>query len=260
MIFVNMFRGFTSISEKMTPKENFQFLNEYLSTIGPIFRSNNGFIDKYIGDGIFSLFPRPGSSLKACIDIQLAIDSFNKLHKERYPNVNLGIGVHTGSVVAGLIGETGRVQGTIIGDTVNTASRIESLTKRYGARIMTSKETLDSHHSYLSENNLMSAAVNYRYLGRIRVVGKEVPVEMYEILIPEMDALKISTSQTFQKGVDLMFNSPYDMVSAANEFKQVLDEDPNDVAAKLRFNQAQEMAHHKEMLDSWTGEEILIEK
>jgi adenylate cyclase len=259
-VFFADIRGFTSISEKMSPKENFKFLNEYLSTIGPIFRSFNGFIDKYIGDGIMALFPEPGTSLRACIEIQLAIESFNRFHKDKFPEIQLGIGVHTGPVICGLIGETGRVQGTIISDTVNTASRIESLTKRYGARIMTSKESLTTFQNHKSENDLMNPTLFNRYIGQIRVVGKESAIEMYEILIPDIDPLKLESLELFNKGIKCMFEKPYNMEMAAEHFKAVLQIDATDKAATLRLNQALEMNANQELLNAWAGEEILIEK
>ncbi|KAL0480528.1 hypothetical protein AKO1_006766 [Acrasis kona] len=179
-------RGFTSLSEKMTPKDNFEFLNQYLSLVGPIFRNNHGFIDKYIGDGVMGLFPLPECSLYACVEIQLAIQQFNLKNKGVYPEIHLGIGVHSGSVVAGLIGELGRVQGTIISDTVNTASRIEGITKVFGARILTSLDTLSTF-------NNVSRPVITRPVGVVKVVGREKAVELYEVLITELDQSKINT-------------------------------------------------------------------
>ena len=98
-------RSFTSLSEKMTPRENFEFLNRFLSGMGPCIREYNGFIDKYIGDGIMALFPTsPDDALKAALAMQKYLDGFNAL-RQGLPPVSIGIGLHTGSLILGTIGE-----------------------------------------------------------------------------------------------------------------------------------------------------------
>jgi two-component system sensor histidine kinase ChiS len=138
-------RSFTSHSEAITPKENFRFVNHFLSLTGPEIRLHNGFIDKYIGDAIMALFPDANDALDAAISMyrKTCIDPSTRINIGREP-IAIGIGIFTGPVMLGIVGEEERMSSTVISDTVNIASRIESLTKRYGTGILISKSTLNS--------------------------------------------------------------------------------------------------------------------
>jgi signal transduction histidine kinase/DNA-binding response OmpR family regulator len=143
-------RSFTSLSEKMTPKENFDFLNMFLGGVGPCIREHRGFIDKYLGDGIMALFPEsPVDAVEAALAMQVQLDEFNT-HRatEGYPPIKIGIGLHTGSLILGTIGEEKRMEGTVISDAVNLASRLEGLTKWYGCTLIISEQTLKALGSH----------------------------------------------------------------------------------------------------------------
>ena len=140
-------RSFTSLSESMTPFENFNFLNSYLSRMGPEIRANGGFIDKYIGDAIMALFPRSrrrragrgrGHAGEAG-GVQRA-----PRHAAGTARSRSAIGVNTGSLMLGTLGEQERMDGSVIADAVNLCSRLESLTRLYGAGILTTGRTLKS--------------------------------------------------------------------------------------------------------------------
>lgn len=134
-------RNFTTRSEKMTPQENFNFINSFLSCIGPIIRKHHGFVDKYIGDAIMALYPRkPDDALQCALEMQSALREYNKLHSDQEP-VQIGIGINTGLLMLGTVGEANRMNATVISDAVNIASRIESLTKTYQAPILISEDT-----------------------------------------------------------------------------------------------------------------------
>lgn len=169
-------RSFTSISEQMTPEENFDFLNGYLNLVGPIIRNSHGFIDKYIGDAIMALFPdNAGDAVDAAINMLMDLREYNRnqvpLGK---PEISVGIGIHTGDLMLGILGERERMQGTVIADSVNFASRLETLSKQMGASLLISGTTLDGIES--SDGYLK------RYMGRIRVLGKTDAVPVYELL------------------------------------------------------------------------------
>jgi len=169
-------RSFTTLSESMTPEENFRFLNSYLSHIGPIVRHAGGFIDKYVGDAIMALFPDPPErALEASIAMQRALSVYNG-HRANsgYQPVRVGIGLHRGTMSLGTIGETGRMDTTVISDAVNIASRLESMTKRYGAQILASGALIHS----LAD----AAAFGIRAVDSARVRGKRRTVAIYEIL------------------------------------------------------------------------------
>ncbi|MEM7182370.1 MAG: adenylate/guanylate cyclase domain-containing protein [Spirochaetota bacterium] len=169
-------RSFTSLSEQMTPEENFNFLNSYLKRMGPIIRNNGGFIDKYIGDGIMALFARSAEdAVQAAVDMILELQKYNEHRKDsNFSEINIGIGIHSGKIIMGTIGENERMEGTVISDSVNLASRIEGLTKEYATNIIISEKTLD-----LIKCN---ERFQYRFLDDIQVKGKSNKVRIYEVL------------------------------------------------------------------------------
>ncbi len=152
-------RSFTMLSEGMKPQENFNFLNSYLSRMGPIIRANHGFIDKYLGDGIMALFAgdRPddptgrgqdparasADAVAAATAMQQELFTYNRQRRRMgYQPIQVGVGVHAGKVMLGILGEEERREGTVIADVVNLASRLEGLTKVYGARIIVSDQVI----------------------------------------------------------------------------------------------------------------------
>lgn len=144
-------RGFTSLSEGYTPRELIEFLNDYFShMVGPI-REQQGVINKFIGDCImvvfspvFGLENHGDAAVRAALAMRKALDEFNAMGK--YPPVRHGIGIHTGILIAGNVGSENRKEYTVIGDTVNVASRIESQTKVYETDILISEPTYNLLH------------------------------------------------------------------------------------------------------------------
>ena len=136
-------RRFTTISEALPTAATFTFLNDYLGVVEPIIRRNGGFIDKYIGDAVMSLFPGdPGQAVRAAIEIQGAIATFNQQLRTgtSTPNLAVGIGIHHGVVILGTVGSNDRMDTTVVGDAVNVASRLEQLTKDRNCGIIISEE------------------------------------------------------------------------------------------------------------------------
>ncbi|MGO8693913.1 MAG: adenylate/guanylate cyclase domain-containing protein [Rectinemataceae bacterium] len=169
-------RSFTTLSESMSPQENFRFLNSYRSHIGPIVRQAGGFIDKYVGDAIMALFPDPPErALEASIAMQRALAVYNGYRANSgYQPVRIGIGLHRGTMTLGTIGEKGRMDTSVIPDAVNIASRLESMTKRYGAHILVSGALIDT----LSNHEAFDA----RAIDSTRVKGKRKKIAIFEIL------------------------------------------------------------------------------
>ena len=116
----------------MTPEENFKFINSYLNRVGPVIRSNQGFVDKYIGDGIMALFPVEADfAVRRAVEIRKALIDYNQQRASAgYEPIQVGMGIHTGKLMLGTIGENMRMDSTVISDTVNVASRLEALTKK----------------------------------------------------------------------------------------------------------------------------------
>ena len=124
-------RDFTTLSETMTPQENFNFINAYLSRMEPAITSNNGFIDKYIGDAIMALFSDfADDAVKAGIAMLNILTNYNEdRQRVGYIPIQIGIGINSGSLMLGTVGGKSRMDSTVISDAVNLASHIEGLTK-----------------------------------------------------------------------------------------------------------------------------------
>ena len=137
-VFFMDIRNFTSMSEKMTAEDNLIFLNSLLEGILPTIESNHGFIDKYVGDAIMALFPRrPDDAVLAAVGMREQLAVFNEKRGARGEGpIDLGIGINSGELILGTIGSPNRIDTTVIGNTVNVASRMEGLTKNYKVPII----------------------------------------------------------------------------------------------------------------------------
>jgi len=221
-------RSFTEMSEVMTPEENFKFLNSYFKRMNPIIRKNKGFIDKLIGDAIMALFPfSPDHALAAAIEMQRGLRVYNQHRvKSGYDMVNIGIGLHTGRLILGTIGSSERMDSTVISDSVNLASRIEGLTKKYGCTLLISEKTLQK----LSD----PFRYNYRIIDRVRVKGKKETVAVFHVFdgISEyLFDLFDKTKGDFERGINCYINRDY--TSGIAYFQKVTSSNPMDKAAEL---------------------------
>jgi two-component system sensor histidine kinase ChiS len=221
-------RSFTSLSETMSPQENFDFINSYLHKVGPVIRQHNGFIDKYIGDGIMALFPETADdAVAAAIAMQKQVATYNEYRQNQGSQpISIGIGIHSGSLMLGIIGEEERMDSTVIADAVNLASRLEQLTKLYGAGIIISGQTL----SQLDKTDNYT----YRFLDQVQVRGKQDFVAIYEIYdgdSQKLQKLKNKTKTEFEKGIWFCLQKNF---TAAEEcFKRVLQVNEGDLAARI---------------------------
>ncbi|MCG6167862.1 GAF domain-containing protein [Leptospira sp. FAT2] len=171
-------RGFTTLSETMTPNENFRFINDYLGMIAPVIKEHHGFIDKFIGDAIMAIFPsRAEDAVEASLAMMRALRRFNELRKEKNQDpIDIGIGIHTGHLMLGIIGHENRMEGTVIGDSVNLASRVEGLTKEFKCSIIASEVTIAS----LKDKDRFQ----HEFLDEVKVKGKSQAVKVYKIESP----------------------------------------------------------------------------
>ena len=247
-------RSFTALSENMTPPENFAFINTYLEKISPAIRRNNGFIDKYIGDAVMALFPRSSSDgVRAAIDMQKEVNIYNQQREKNglFP-IAIGIGLHAGNLMLGTIGERERMESTVIADAVNLASRLEGLTKVYGAGIIVSGaiiERLDDPKEY-----------NYRFVDRVTVKGKRNAVSVFEVYDTETDqsiVLKQQTAEVFQEALNFYYQQKF--VAAQKVFQNILQINPDDRVAMLYFKRSRKYRMYGAP-DGWSGVEISTEK
>ena len=163
-------RGFTSFSEKVSPTELVNFLNEYFGEMAGIVIKNKGTLDKYIGDAVMAFWGAPlENENQADLALFSALEMIRELKK--FPGLKIGVGIHTGKAIIGNIGSSDRLQYTAIGDTVNTASRLEGLNKEFKTQIIISEAT----------KNKLKKNYNYKNLGEVGVKGREEKIKIYGI-------------------------------------------------------------------------------
>lgn len=247
-------RSFTRLSESMTPEQNFNFVNSYLQRMSPIIQNRGGFIDKFIGDGIMALFENQvAAAFDAGIDMQVYLKEYNRQRaRYSYPPIEIGVGVHSGNLMLGTIGSETRMDGTVISDAVNLAARLESLTKAYGVKITTSRETLAAIHT--------SGIYHARFIDRVVVVGKTKPVDVFEIMNsdePEILAKKLDTLQQFDAALASYYQQHFD--EAKFIFEQILAVNPSDRVARIYLERC---LYHREhsLPPDWAGVTSLLEK
>lgn len=185
-VFFSDVRGFTTLSESLTPIQLTQFLNRYLTLMTDIALSHRGVVDKYIGDAIMVFWGAPLSNPNHVLDTMRAslamIDALHAFNKDsagrKDPPIDIGIGFNSGKVIAGNMGSEQRFDYTVMGDTVNLASRLEGQTKTYGIHIIASEYTM----AMISKEELDHHGIYAREIDRIRVKGKKLPVTIYEVV------------------------------------------------------------------------------
>ncbi len=243
-------RSFTSLSETMTPEDNFKFINSYLSVMEPAIRSHNGFIDKYIGDAIMALFSgsleentsdTEGENLTADDAVRAGIEMIRQLREYNqgrqragYRPIEIGIGINTGFLMLGTVGGHHRMDGTVISDAVNLAARIESLTKNYGVALLISHKTF----SQLQDPN----AYAIRIIDRVKVKGKSDMVSVFEVFDADPEEIKqkkLHTREKFERGI-LLFRLG-DWAEASDLFEFCLKIYPADSVASFYHKHCQ---HH----------------
>lgn len=213
-------RAFTTLSEERSPQQIIDFVNGFLGQFGPVIRQNKGFVVKYMGDALMAVFPDSADDA-----LQAAITELRLLARQTAQSritFNIGIGIHTGDTVLGTVGDGGRLQADLLSDAVNLASRLEGLTKEYGAPIVISEQTLqklqypEHWHS--------------RFLGKVRVKGRRSNVLIYEVF-DDTDKLKLETKTDFEEGLNLYYQNEF--AEASVLFNGVIKNNPADKAARL---------------------------
>lgn len=250
-------RDFTALSERMTPQENFAFVNRLLGRIGPLIREHQGFIDKYLGDGIMALFPtHPADAVRTALEMCRALKNLNAERAGRgEPAVRIGVGIHTGSIMLGTVGEPERMDGTVISDVVNTAARLESLTKLQGVAVIISEQVEAALDSELK--------ASVRILGRVLPKGKAQPLTVYEFFAGDADAgaaQKRATRERFEAA--LASYQAGDFQTASTSFEALCAQNPKDFAARYYHRRSLELeAQHKlDAKKEWDGVEVILDK
>ncbi|MEG4113491.1 MULTISPECIES: AAA family ATPase [unclassified Microcoleus] len=227
-------RDFTTLSETMTPENNFKFINSYLSRMEPVINQNHGFIDKYIGDAIMALFSgEADNAVKAGIAMLHRLVEYNEYcTNSGCARIQIGIGINTGSLMLGTVGGPNRMDGTVISDAVNLASRVESLTKNYGVSLLITQPT------YTRLKNPSQYAI--RTLDTVKVKGKSEAVTIYEVFDadpPEIKQVKLSTLELFAEARALY--SEGKLFEAARLFSECWRQNPGDRVAKIYWERCE---------------------
>ncbi|MDR0402702.1 MAG: HAMP domain-containing protein [Treponema sp.] len=218
-------RSFSVNSEMMTARENFHFINDIMGVAGPIIRAHNGFIDKYIGDAAMALFVNARDAVKAGIALygKIVLDRETRI-KIGLDGINIGVGIHSGSVMMGIVGENERLSSTVISPNVNLASRVESLTKQTKSGMLITRNTL---------NEITNVEdFNYRFIGMVRAAGVNEVVGLFDVLdaLPlKVKKRRLATRQIFESGIRKYHTRDYK--EALVRFEKVLVADPSDACA-----------------------------
>jgi predicted ATPase/class 3 adenylate cyclase/GAF domain-containing protein/tRNA A-37 threonylcarbamoyl transferase component Bud32 len=221
-------RSFTTMSEKMSPEENFQFLNDFLSKMEPSITENRGFIDKYIGDSIMSLFDQGADdAVRAAISMLRRLDLFNEERRRAgQDSIEIGIGINSGLLMLGTIGGNNRMDSTVISDAVNLASRVEELTKRYRVQLLISEHTF----ARLQD----PSRYHIRIIDRVKVKGKSEAVSIYEVFDADpvdMREGKLRTKPLFELAFQLY--QEQNVIAAKELFEACLRQNRYDRSARV---------------------------
>ncbi len=205
-------RGFTTLCERRAAHEILTLLNRYLTRMTAAIEAESGVVDKYIGDAIMALFgaplaapDHPRAAVLAGMGMCRALDALNdELAREGEPALDIGIGINTGVVVAGNMGSESRLNYTVLGDGVNTAARLEGLSKQYGCRVIVSESTMQR-----------STGILFRELDRVRVKGKSQPVTLFEPLGTSPDSLPVAQEMLahWHAGLHAFYQQQWDLAA-----------------------------------------------
>ena len=274
-------RGFTAIAESQEARETFEWLNAFFTEMNDCITSHGGFIDKYLGDAIMSVFDKRKShamdAIEAAVAMQESLQKFNaSRQKYNLENpLNIGTGINTGIGMIGTLGSDRRMDSTVIGDVVNTASRLENLTKIYGCQIIVSENALvhareflngispnsnskeslllkcdlevgteetiiSTSHATAADSDLPSNNYYYRWIDRVTPRGKQQAIEIYEIWSassPDSE-VKLLTQVLFDKGIQGWQSERY--IAALGYFQQLIEQNPADTVVSFYINRCQE--------------------
>ena len=236
-VFFSDLAGFTTLSEKLPPEVVVKVLNRYLTAMTDIILASGGFIDKYEGDAIMAFWgapvPQEDHAVRACL---AALDNQHRLAELRQefmamglPPVYARIGINTGEMIIGNMGSSQRFDFTVMGDSVNLASRLEGASKSYGTSILLSEETYRQ----------AAAHVEARELDLLRVKGKDVPVRIYELLARkgELEETTCQVRELFAEALHAYRQQRW--TEAIDRFRQALARAPDDAPSQIFLQRCQ---------------------
>lgn len=227
-------RDFTALSESMSPQENFNFLNSYLVQMEPVIAAHGGIIDKFIGDAIMALFPNsPDDALRGSLAMLEKLEEYNAgRSRAGYRPIKIGIGINTGIVILGTIGGAERMDGTVIGDAVNLAARLERMTKDYKVPLLISEYTLYSLDD--------ASPYAIRFLDRTHIRGKQDNQSVYEVFDADPPLLRVAKRQNHKAFERALARYHMDDVASAgellNDYRKLI---PEDIAVQVYIDRCE---------------------
>lgn len=251
-IFFSDIRGFTTLSETMTPTHLTSFLNKYLTFATDIIIEEKGIVDKYIGDAIMAFWGAPLSNtdhalsaVKTSLKMIEALKNFNKKReKEGKSKINIGIGLNSGKAVIGNMGSNQRLNYTAIGDAVNLASRFESLTKQYRVKIIVGEALFEELNKKGQLKN-----ITIREIDRVKVKGKNIGVAIYEIIEPERQADYAKIKNNFTEALNFYYSGNWDdCIKKLDEVNKIF---LNDGPSQVLKERCEYFKNHPN--EKWTG-------
>ena len=249
-------RDFTGLAERLGARDTVSMLNDYFSEMVDVVQSHRGMLDKYIGDAIMAVFgtPFPGdndadNAVAAAVEMIAKLRQFNRERTlQGLPPIDIRVGVNTGEVVAGNIGSPKRVDYTVIGDSVNLASRLESANKFYGTNIMISESSLRA---------LKTVDQPVRELDWIQVKGRDEPVAVYEIYEEQEDVSTDALLEAYAAGLQNYRERRWD--EACENFRRALAVRSNDHPSEV-FLERSEHYRTQPPGDDWSGVWVMTQK
>ena len=237
----------------MNLSENFDYIRQHVYDVGPIIMNNNGFVNQYYGDGIMAIFPdNPSDALQASIDMQNQLNGKEQKLGVEHIDTKVGVGIHTGNLMMGIIGDEYHNQPVTIADTVNIASRIESLTKFFGTKILLSQSSLDRityPHNF-----------DFRFLGKVQVKGRSKHIPIYECFNGDDEEIylkKKNSLEQFQDGLKYYYSK--DFPRATVVFRDILLLNPADSVSNHFLKKAAYFISNG-VPEDWSGIEVMDSK
>ena len=254
-------RSFTDLSEPLSPQELMDFLNDYLKMMNMSIMVNHGFVDKFIGDAVMAIFDRTEQSsndarnaLNAGMGMLQVLGTMNQKRKRQGQiPISIGIGIHTGPVVFGTLGFEERMDSTVLGDAVNLASRLESLTKYYGASLLFSDQTFEALGD--EKENLL-----IREIDTVMVKGRKQPVTIYELF--NSDSLDVQSAkkmvmQSLEEPLSLYRQKKW--MEAEQLFTDLARNQPLDSLPNIYVERCQNLLENSPS-DDWAGVHVFNQK
>ena len=255
-VFFTDIRGFSSVSEHEEPQRLVKILNTFLTGVSSAIENNGGVVEEFMGDGVKALFGAPAQheddavrSVRASLELQRSMPSINaQIQGLGGSPLTVGVGVHTGTVVAGKMGSISRLKYTVVGDGVNLASRLEGLTKRYGVGIIVSEATREK-----------CPEIQFREIDRVRVKGRDAPVRIFEPLgsIDELAGGKSERLALYHEALEHYRAGDWDKAEAG--FRELAILEPDALLLSLYLARIEKL-RSQPLAPDWDGTTTFDEK